>query len=233
MGHSRNPIGDFNMLEANEQAQKRSGDGKEAKSDNAEGDLAEGIPEAAAFADADEGDDLWRLRSDLRRCRIDGRMKGLGGGGLVELGEEFEAMSLALAGAEDAFLAVAGVVDECGLPGEAKEALVEENIHFGEEDAVTWVGVIPADDAEIGILLIHLELDVLPGVGGEGDLSGAAGRRLAFDDVLDEEESAGVVLIDIADQDAADFGAGRGIAVRVDAVEGGLAEDDLEGRGSS
>ena len=131
---------------------------------------------------------------------------------------------------EDAFFAAAGIVNQRGLPGQPEKALVEEDIHLRQENPVAGMGVIPTDDSQIGVLLVHEELNVLPGVGGEGDLTGAAGGRLAFDHVLDEQEIAAVVVIDIADKDAADLGAGRGISVEVNAVERRLAEDHLKRR---
>ena len=115
--------------------------------------------------------------------------------------------------------AASGIVDQGALPGQAEEAFVKEYIHVGKENSMARMGVIPADDAQIGVLPVHQHLDVLPGVGRERDLSGAAGGGLAFDDVFDERERAELVAIDIADENAADLRAWRRIAVNANAVQ--------------
>src|SRR5947209_19392714 len=114
------------------------------------------------------------------------------------------------------------------LPGEVKEIAVNEEIHVGKEDAETGMGVVPADDALVGVIAVHDAVDVVPGFRGEGDLRGGVAGELAADDIFDDEEGTRGVADDVTDEHAADFDIGAGLAMAMNGVENGAFDDGLE-----
>ncbi len=141
---------------------------------------------------------------------------------------EGRALGFGVAPEEEAVFAAGWIMYHRHLPGEVKEIRVDEEIHVREEDAESGMRVVPADDALVGVIAVHDAVDVVPGVGGEGDLGGGVAREFAADAVFDDEEVAGVVADDVADEDAADFDVAGGVAVLVDRVEDGALDDRLE-----
>ena len=79
--------------------------------------------------------------------------------------------------------------------------------------------VIPADNFLLRVLRLHDALNVAPGFGGESHLGVGAAGKIASDHRFHEQERAGLVAVDIANQHAADFHFGGGRAVAVDGVE--------------
>lgn len=91
--------------------------------------------------------------------------------------------------------------------------LLDEPIAVREEDAEVGVGVVPADDLQIGELRVHLGVDLRPGLMREGHLREPGGGPLAADRLDHLHERPDVVAVPRPDQNAADLN--RGVLARV------------------
>jgi hypothetical protein len=74
------------------------------------------------------------------------------------------------------------------------------------------------------VLAVHLLVDVLPGRVGERQLRALLLGVKRIDRAVDQLVGAGVVLEDLADQDAADLARGVAVATRHGAIERLLGE---------
>src|SRR6476619_4868079 len=83
---------------------------------------------------------------------------------------------------------------------------MDEDVHLAQKDAVTGVGVVPAEDARIWINFIEGVLDVGPGFRSECNLRRFTIRVRAADVGLDVYERLAVeVLEDVPHEDSAHF----------------------------
>ena len=163
------------MLYPNQQAQEATHASKQHKAEDCQKKTAQSGPEAVfapetgggmAYVISLHGGGIGLLGGDGCGPRASG------GCGLIGFNQKVDRLGFSLLSGENSRLAALGIVDQSALPRQAEEALVEEYVHFRKENSMAGMGVVPADDAEIGVLPVHQKLNVLPGIGGEGDLPG-------------------------------------------------------------
>src|SRR5579863_7691516 len=119
--------------------------------------------------------------------------------------EEIFAHRMSAAPDEQATVFALWIVDEGDLPGRGKEVLMDEHVHIGQENTEAGMRMVPAEDLLLGITLLHLAMDVGPGLRRECDL-GIATRGIVPANVGgDEAPGADGVAVKGADEHAAHF----------------------------
>src|SRR5258708_26988481 len=101
------------------------------------------------------------------------------------------------------------VTNPCDLFRRRKEILVNERIVVGQEDPKTGMGMIPARDRLVGILLVFALIDVFPGIVGESNVCAGLLRVQAANASLNLHAVAALA----AHQNTTDFGLDAGASV--------------------
>src|SRR5258708_6166811 len=111
--------------------------------------------------------------------------------------------------AKTSFFIRVRVTNPCDLFRRRKEILVNERIVVGKEDPKTGMGMIPAHDPLVGILLVFDLIDVLPGILGESNVRAVLPRVQAANASLNLHAVAALA----AHQNTTDFGLDAGASV--------------------
>ena len=128
----------------------------------------------------------------------------------------------------------AGLVDRVDDVGHlerlGEEMLVDEQVVVRKEDPEAGMGVIPADDVEIGKQPVALAGDLFPRVVGVGEAGLGVGVVLGLERLGDPDErlAGGLVEAFLAQQDAPQLDGRVGERVALDGVGGAAIEEDRQ-----